>query len=135
MRKLILPALAAVALAGGCYATGTTRGTVAVSASTPDLVAINNGVYVIADYDEPIFYANGWYWWNVDGYWYRSSYYTGGWRYVASAPRAVVSVGNPYYYRHYRPSHYVVKRRPVPAHRIERPVVRDHRAERGRRWR
>jgi len=130
MQKLILPALAALALAGGCY--GETRGAVYASASTPDLVAVSPGVSVIADYDEPIFYNNGWYWWNVDGYWYRSSYYTGGWSYVASPPYAVVRVGSPYRYVHYRPHNYVVHRRPVPAHRITRPAVRDHRAERGR---
>jgi len=136
MQRIILPALAALALAGGGCFEGRSRGYATVYASTPDLVTVSPGVSVIADYDEPIFYANNYYWWNVDGYWYRSSYYTGGWSYVASPPYAVVRVGNPYSYRHYRPRGYTAYHRPVPVHRIQRPVVRDHRrAERGRYYR
>jgi len=134
MQRIILPALAALALAGsGCFE-GRAHGYATVTASTPDLVTVTPGVSVIADYDEPIFYADSYYWWNVDGYWYRSSYYTGGWAYVAAPPVAVVRVGNPYTYRHYRPRGYTAYHRPVPVQRIQRPVVRDHRrAERGRR--
>jgi hypothetical protein len=132
MRQLIIPTLAAIALAGGCAGETSYRGTVAVSASTPDLVSVGPGVSVIADYDEPIFYSNGYYWWNVDGYWYRSTYYTGGWAYVSRPPVALVNIGSPYRYRHYRPHNYTVVRRPVPSHRIKRPVVRDHRADRRR---
>lgn len=130
MHRIILPALAALALsAGGCF--GEARygygGGVTVTASTPDLVTVGPGVSVIADYDEPIFYSNGYYWWNYGDGWYRSSSYTGGWVY-ASPPSAVISIRQPYAYRHYRPGHYVARNRPVPIHRIQRPVVRDHRA-------
>ena len=37
---------------------------------------------MIADYNEPIFYSDGYYWRNNGGTWYRSSYYTGGWVYA-----------------------------------------------------
>jgi hypothetical protein len=97
---------------------------------TPDLVAVSPGVSVIADYDEPIFYSDGFYWWNYGGGWYRSSYYTGGWV-EARPPVAVVRVGgNTSYYRHYRPRGYVAKYRPQPSHRIQRPHLRDRRARR-----
>ncbi len=84
---------------------------------------------MIADYDEPIFYSDGYYWWNYGGGWYRSQYYTGGWA-EANAPIAVVRIGEPIRYRHYRPRGYTARYRPVPTHRIQRPHVRDRRAHR-----
>lgn len=107
---------------------GPVQGTFAVS--TPDLVYVAPGVRVIPDYNESIFFADGFYWWYADGLWYRSTYYTGGWTYIASPPVAVVRIGDPYRYRHYRPRDYVVRRRPVPSDRIQRPAVRDHRGAR-----
>jgi hypothetical protein len=130
--------LVAMALLAGCYVpdSASGSGSVTVAASTPDLVAVGPGVSVIADYDEPIFYANGFYWWNYGGYWYRSGYYTGGWVYVDSPPVVIARIGSPYYYRHYRPYGYVARHRPAP---YARPVVRDHRSyvrdHRGRRRR
>jgi hypothetical protein len=118
--------LLSLALAGGCAGEVGYRGTVAVEASSPDLVYAAPGVSVIADYDEPIFYTGGYYWWNYDGAWYRSNRYTGGWVY-ASPPVTVARIGDPYRYRRYRPSGYVSRHRPVPSHRIERPS-RDRRA-------
>lgn len=118
MKKILL---AVVLAASGCYG--------AVVAETPDLVVAAPGVRVIADYDEPIFFVDGFYWWFYSGVWYRSATYTGGWVYVTTPPRALVRI-NPVAYRHYRPPHYVPHRRPAPAHTIRRPVVRDHRARR-----
>jgi hypothetical protein len=132
MKSFIHPGIAGIllslGLATGC-AGGMYRGSVAVTASTPDLVYAAPGVQVIADYDEPIFYSDGFYWWNYDGLWYRSGTYTGGWAYVAAPPVTVVRIGEPYRYRHYRPSGYIVHNRPVPAHRVQRPIVRDHRSQ------
>ena len=126
MSKLV-PILIAAAL-GACGGGGYYSGSVAVSASTPDLAYVAPGVSVIADYDQPVFYSNGYYWYNDNGYWYRSSYYTGGWAYVDSPPIAILRIQSPRAYVHYRPHNYVVRNRPV--HRFERPVVRDHRAAR-----
>ena len=106
--RTILATVFAAALGAGCY--GTTSGAVEYSGGvgvyTPDLVYVSPGVSVIADYDEPIFYSDGYYWRNDGGAWYRSGYYNGGWV-SASAPYAVVSIGNPYGYVHYRPQGYV----------------------------
>src|SRR3954471_12849051 len=97
--RSIIPAtfLLAAALATGCAAT------VASDGYGPDLVTVSPGVQVIADYDEPIFYSDGYYWRDYGGGWYRSSYYTGGWAY-ARPPAAVMRIDRPYAYRHYRPS-------------------------------
>ena len=110
----------------GCAGETHYRGTVAVSASTPDMVYVAPGVSVIADYDEPIFYSNGYYWYNHEGVWFRSSYYTGGWTAEYNPPSALIRIERPYAYVHYRPHNYVSHRLPVPAYRIQRPIVRDH---------
>lgn len=83
----------------------------------PDLVYVAPGVQVIADYDVPVFFVDGFYWRWYGGGWYRSSYHTGGWVY-ASPPPALLRVPAPHTYVHYRP-HGWVPRRNV--------VVRDHR--------
>jgi hypothetical protein len=127
MTRTLLLACALGSLASGCAGeVVATPATVTVAATTPDLVAVGPGVQVIADYDEPIFFADGFYWWLYEGYWYRSSYYTGGWIYVASPPPIIIGLRPPMY-RHYRPHGYVVRHRPLPVHRVERPRVRDHR--------
>jgi hypothetical protein len=113
-------------LALGCAPVEYT-GTVAVT--TPDLVYVSPGVQVIADYDEPIFYSDGFYWWLYGGVWYRSATYTGGWVHVTLPPTAIVRIRDTHRYRHYRPNGHVVRHRPVPSHRVKRPVVRDHRSE------
>src|SRR4051794_9192826 len=97
--RSIIPAtfLLAAALATGCAAT------VASDGYGPDLVTVSPGVQVIADYDEPIFYSDGFYWRYYGGGWYRSSYYTGGWVY-ARPPMAVMRIDRPCAYSHYRPS-------------------------------
>lgn len=133
MSRTIARLVLAGVLSTGCYASGDAAYGGGVVVSTPDLVAVSPGVHVIADYDEPIFFADGFYWWFVDGYWYRSTYYTGGWVFVATPPPLVLGIRSPLLYRHHRPAGYVVRHRPVPVHRVQRPpvrqqpVIRDHR--------
>ena len=127
MRNSTLLSMLVSAALSGCAGVAYT-GTVAVE--TPDLVYVGPGVHVIADYDEPIFFADGFYWWYYGTTWYRSTYYTGGWI-VASPPSVMLSIET-HRYRHYRPIGYVSHHRPVPSHRVQRPIVRDHRATRDR---
>ena len=131
MRRIILLALIiGVAGLAGCYATTSGgvaySGTVTATTTAPDLVYVSPGVQVIADYDEPIFYSDGFYWRVDNGVWYRSTWYTGGWVY-ATPPRAVVTIDRPYAYARYRPAGYVPRNRPV---RNNDPYVRDHRDNR-----
>jgi len=93
----------AAALATGCTAT----------VATPDLVYVSPGVQVIADYDQPIFYSDGFYWWNTGGLWYRSTYYTGGWV-VAQPPVAVMRIDRPHSYVRYRPAGWAGHPRTAP---------------------
>jgi hypothetical protein len=135
MSTKLVTLLIASALASGCVTRDEPRtkyysASVVVSApGAPDLVYVSPGVHVIANYGEPIFFANGLYWFNVDGLWFRSQRYTGGWAYVSRPPTAIARIQHPYAYRYYRPPNYVVRNRPVPVNRIERPIVRVHRVD------
>ena len=51
----------------GCVVSGSVRTHAYVE--TPDMVAIEPGVYVVADYDEPVFYNGGYYWTYRSGIW------------------------------------------------------------------
>lgn len=125
MLRTALPVLFSAILAGACVEPAGVA--YSGSVTTPDLVAVGPGVNVIADYDEPIFSADGFYWWFYDGFWYRSGAYTGGWVYVATPPIVVTRITQPHLYRHYRPHGFVHRSRPLPVHRVQRPIVRDHR--------
>lgn len=124
----------------GCLASGGADVTYGggVTVSTPDLVEVSPGVQVVADYDDSVFYSDGYYWRNDGGNWYRSTYYSGGWGYYASPPRAIISINQPYRYRNYRPSGYQPRHQPyrqqepirdhrTPAPTYRQPEIRDHR--------
>lgn len=56
-RTLILSCLLGLGVAGsGCLASGSLRTSAYVETSSPDLVLVSPGVYVIADHDQPVFY-------------------------------------------------------------------------------
>jgi hypothetical protein len=108
-----------------------------VSTATPDLVEVRPGVYVVANYDEPVFYSNDAYWRYDSGRWYRSNRWGGGWSY-ARPPRAVLSIERPQTYVRYRPSSRTVYRdtrghRVYRDYRSDRRSDRDHRDRRDRR--
>jgi len=130
MRLLILPTLCAALYAcvpAGGEVTYTSTGYVGGGAyvESPDLVTVQPGVQVIADYDEPVFYTDGFYWRFDNGVWYRSGNYASGWVYYGAAPARLRVIDRPYEYRHYRPSGYVVRNR--GPYRPAEPIVRDHR--------
>jgi hypothetical protein len=141
MRLTLLSLILGSALTG-CLASGTADvsygGGVAVA--TPDLVEVSPGVQVVADYDDSVFYSDGYYWRNDGGGWYRSNNYAGGWVYWSAPPRAIIGINEPYRYRNYRPAGYQPRHQPYrqqepirdhrqqqPAYRQQEPAVRDHR--------
>jgi hypothetical protein len=136
MRGLILSAAFGAAALTGCYvqdsASPNYSGGAYVSASsdgyaaTPDLVTVQPGVQVVADYDEPVFFVDGFYWRFNDGYWYRSNNYYAGWYFYERPPVAVLRIDRPYAYAHYRPAGYVAR----SSVRYRRPEVisRDRRS-------
>ena len=90
-------ALIVSALAAGCYG----EGRVSYVATTPDLAYVGPGVYVVADYDDPVFYADHFYWRYDGGVWYRSRVHTGGWTVTTHVPVAVRHIDHPAAYAHY----------------------------------
>jgi hypothetical protein len=124
MRSFTLPAmLAAAALAVGCAGGGYYS---EVGYSSPDLVYVSPGVSVVADYDEPVFYSDNYYWRYNNNNWYRSNYYDRGWSY-ARPPIAVGRIQSPYAYRHYRGPDAQVVRRGYYGGYNRQPVRRDYR--------
>lgn len=123
-RLLILLVLSTSALAAGC-AGGTVGYTATATYASPDLAYVRPGVYVVADYSQPVFYTDGSYWRYHSGLWYRSPYHNRGWVYYSRPPRVLTTIDRPYAYVRYRPAQ---------RYRVERGTVRvrDHR--RGRRY-
>jgi hypothetical protein len=125
---------AASAALGGCYASGDVgyRATYSSGYSgdayvgSPDLVTVSPGVQVVADYDEPVFYTDGFYWRYYNNGWYRSNNYATGWSYYDRPPVAVLRIDRPYAYAHYRPQGYVARGN-RSRYRAPEPIARDRR--------
>ena len=129
MKRLIPYAIAGAVAVGamsstGCVVRAHTGATVTPAAASAELVYVSPGVWVVADYHEPVFYHGDAYWLYRGGYWYRSSYYSGGWVRVRAIPPRVRRIHRPRTYVRYRARPGVRTRR-APARRG--PAVRDHR--------
>jgi hypothetical protein len=101
MQSKLRMVLVAALLLPGCYAGVSTQG--AAYAAGPELVVVSPGVEVVADYDRPIFYADGLYWWSSGGVWYQSNWYGGGWVRARHVSPRVYVIAHPEHYAHYRP--------------------------------
>lgn len=106
MKRYLLSAIAASALATGCY----TQGDVGVGyqygyaqTAGPDLYYLQPGVSVVAYADYPTFYADNAYWMYRDNLWYRSNYYGGGWGVSYNVPGYVRGINRPYSYTRFQP--------------------------------
>ena len=62
----------------------------------PPLVEVQAGVFVVPDYDDEVFFVEGWYWVRSgDGRWYRARDYRGGWAVAQPTAVPVVLVQSP----------------------------------------
>lgn len=103
MQTSLLHSLLFLSLAGGCVASGQAGYTASATVSAPEMVVISPGVQVVANYDEPIFYSDNYYWRYEGGFWLRSRSHSGGFvRYTP--PRAILSIERPSAYIRYRGS-------------------------------
>src|SRR5438094_7706534 len=102
MSRTLLFAVAASAAACAGETDVRYSGTVAVQ--SPELVTVDNGVQVLADADEPVFYTDNYYWLFRDGGWYRSPDYRQGWArvQVELVPQPLKRIDRPQAYVHYR---------------------------------
>jgi len=100
MVLVLLGAVAMLATAGCVVRAGVHAGGTVVA--EPDLVEVSPGVWVVEDYDEPVFYSEGSYWLYRDGIWFRSHVHTGSWVRVRSTPVVVARISTPRAYVRYR---------------------------------
>jgi hypothetical protein len=114
LAAVLVPALLLSGCAAGVYAEPPPTSPAPYG---PELVYAAPGVQVIADYDEPIFFADGFYWRSYNGGWYRSSIYTGGWSYYSRPPVVITRIDRPHAYAHYRPMGW--RGRGAPGPRVE----------------
>jgi hypothetical protein len=103
----------------------------------PPLVVVTPGVYVVEDYDQEVFFTDGWYWSRRGDVWYRTRDHRGGW--VAAPPRYVpgkIRGLPPGHYRHFRsgPGHPMYRSARGPERHGDHVAprgARDHRTGRG----
>ncbi len=116
MRGVVFSALLGV----GCTGTGEVE--YSGSVETPDLVDAGDGVQVVADYDEPVFFSDGFYWRHNDDGWYRSNNYAGGFVHIDAPPARVGRINQPERFTHYKPTNYTAHhratKRPEPIGRV-----------------
>lgn len=97
---LLALALAAGSFAGGSGCYGSAQ--VTATAPAPRLVWVSDGIWVVENWPHAVYYYDGFYWRIVDGVWYRSTWYDGGFVRVSIWPRAIVRVHRPGRYVRYR---------------------------------
>ena len=108
VRSLLVSTLfVAAGGAAGCYAETSGPQYAAEDDGNGDLVEVSPGVEVLADYDEPIFFADDLYWVNRGGIWFSSPWYGGGWGRAERVPEHISGIAHPEGYAHYRPAGYV----------------------------
>jgi hypothetical protein len=91
-----------VALAGPVVAVQVNLPTIRFE-QAPPLVVVEQGVQVVPDYGEEVFFVDGWYWHRNRDMWYRTRDHRGGWvvverRYV---PMTLVRIP-PGHYKHWK---------------------------------
>jgi len=127
--KLSLSLAVLIGLAGVVQTGCVIRARAGVAAPAPNMVMVD-GVWVVEDYDQPVFYDSGFYWWYSGGLWYRSTYYNGGWVRVSTVPVRIRTIRQPRRYVRYRSSR-PAQRRSVNAYRRDRRDARmDRRQDR-----
>jgi hypothetical protein len=102
-RLAIIALLAAGTMQAGCFAGGEVRAT--YTAPSPRLVWVSPGIWVVADYEHPVFYDSGYYWMYSDGVWLRSDHYAGTFVRVAVIPPVLLHIHRPQVYVRYRVPH------------------------------
>jgi len=98
MRKILFNVLVTVSLSA-CSGSG--QVTYSGQVQPPQLVEVSPGVQVVADYDQPVFFSDAYYWRYDNGVWYRSREHTRGWARVEVVPPQIRTIDRPEIYVHY----------------------------------
>lgn len=68
----------------------------------PPLVVVSPGIQVVVDFDEEVFFVDGWYWLRRDGHWFRTKDHHGGWVLVSSGVPGTLVKLPPGKYKRYK---------------------------------
>lgn len=101
MTKLVVTALALTLMGSAASAQVSVeiRSPLITIGEPPPLVEVEPGIQVVRDFNEEVFFVDGYYWVKRRGRWYRSSQWDGSWVYV---DRPYV----PRYFWNFRPGSY-----------------------------
>jgi len=118
-KRLAFMLAVALGAGGACAGSGTAHvgyaGSGAVTIRSSELVSVDDDVYVLADADEPVFYADDYYWLYRGDRWYRSSSYDrGDWTYVSTPAPRLRRINQPTAYARYRSHHQEARNTPRP---------------------
>lgn len=115
---------------GACRAQVRASGT---AQAEPVLVWVD-GVWVVEDYHEPVFYTDSYYWRFYGGVWYRSQSHSSGWIRVDVVPDRVRRIDTPTRYVRWRAEAGARRHKgntPPPAQPADEPVVDETTPDRG----
>ena len=107
--------------------------------TAPALVEVSPGIQVVPEYEQEVFFVDGWYWHRAGRAWYRTRDHRGGWvvAHGREVPRGLLRIP-PGRYRHYRATggpNFHEHRREMAALRAEGQLQRREHAERNDRGR
>lgn len=72
--------------------------------TTTSMVEVRPGVYAVTDQDEPVFFADDFYWRFHADTWYRTRDANGEWLRIGRPPQTVLEIREPRRYQRYRPT-------------------------------
>jgi hypothetical protein len=104
----------ATGASSGCVARVHGRASTTVVAEAEPSLVLVDGVWVVEDYDEPVFYDEGYYWRFYGGVWYRSNVHTGNWIRIDVVPNRVRAIDRPTRFVRFHPAANMQKRRGPP---------------------
>jgi hypothetical protein len=103
MRTIALAVAALIALPVVAQAETSVSINIGLPVAAPRLVVVSPGVQVVPEFDEEVFFTDGFYWVRRDAVWYRSRVHTGGWVVVPgrAVPARLVKIP-PGHYRNWK---------------------------------
>jgi hypothetical protein len=104
----------ATGASSGCVARVHGRASTTVVAEAEPSLVLVDGVWVVEDYDEPVFYDEGYYWRFYGGVWYRSNVHTGNWIRIDVVPNRVRAIDRPTRFVRFHAAANMQKRRGPP---------------------
>ncbi|HVE85700.1 MAG TPA: hypothetical protein VND93_22755 [Myxococcales bacterium] len=93
-------------------------------AAPPPLVVVEPGIQVVPDYDEEVFFVDGWYWVRRDGRWFHARDYRAGWVFAPAPPATLVRLP-PGKYRRWKAEKAIIKQEVKAERREEKREVKE----------